>query len=376
MFDKDKFKESLTEQDIIKVLNYYESDWYYGRQGEIVSQTVCHNRSNGSHKLYYYPDTHTFHCYTGCGSFDIFDLAIKVNKTRGKELNFSQAINEIARILGISLHFGNRKKGLIRETKTIKDWDWLNKVQPKDPLKAELKHHDNSILKYFNDIYPSSWYDEGISIESMEKYEIKFYPEMYQTIIPHRDQDGNLIGIRSRNWRKEYVDRAKYIPTYIGEKGYNHPLGYALYGLYQNKETIKRKKKAMIVEGEKSCLFADTMYQNDNFVVAICGSSMSKYQSELLLNLGIEEVIIAMDKEYEDICDYEGNYTKDYKEYMMKINKIAKMFAPYCRVYHLTDTHGLLKLKESPLDIEKEKLELLMEQDKHLITLKDLESGD
>lgn len=178
-------------------------------------------------------------------------------------------------------------------TKTIEDWEWLDKIQRKDPMNPELKYHNKSILKYFNKMYPENWYEEGIGIESMIKYDIRFYPEMCQTVIPHLDEEGNLIGIRSRNWKKEYVEKAKYIPTYVGEKGYNHPLGYALYGLYQNKETIRRKKKVMIVEGEKSCLFADTMYKDNNFVVAICGSSMSKYQSELLLKQGVEEVIIA-----------------------------------------------------------------------------------
>lgn len=61
---------------------------------------------------------------------------------------------------------------------------------------------------------------------------------------------------------------------------------------------------------------------------------------------------------------------------MGKVNRIAKMFAPYCKVFHLTDTHGRLQLKQSPLDIDKESLEGLMEEDKYIITLKDLEGRD
>lgn len=63
-------------------------------------------------------------------------------------------------------------------------------------------------------------------------------------------------------------------------------------------------------------------YGEDNFVVAICGSNMSKYQAELLLNLGIEEVIIAIDKEYMQVD------TPEFDEYMKKVKKNRKAFAP------------------------------------------------
>ncbi|MEB7385057.1 hypothetical protein NGC55_09125 [Staphylococcus xylosus] len=184
----------------------------------------------------------------------------------------------------------------------------------------------------------------------MGKYNIRFYSDMFQIIIPHHDDIGNLIGIRNRNWNKVFMKRAKYIPIYLKDKGYNHPLGYALYGLYQNKEEIQRKRKAMILEGEKSCLFSDTFYGEDNFVVAICGSSMSKYQAELLLNLSIEEIIIAIDKEYIQVD------TPEFSNYMKKVKKIGRHFAPYISTYHLTDTRGVLGLKESPLDVTKKRI--------------------
>lgn len=368
MFDKDKFKISITENDIKKVLEYYNSDYHEGNDGSIITQTICHNHSGGSHKLYYYPETHSFHCYTGCGSFDIYDLIEKVNSKRGRQLNFTESIKELGKILGKHINFSNNPVGFNKVVKTISDWEWLDKVVKKEKPQPKLKKYNKSILSPFITAYPSAWYEEGISVPTMRKYNIMFYPEMFQTVIPHYDENGEIIGVRSRNWKKEFVKNAKYIPTYVGDVGYNHPLGYALYGLYQNKETIKRRKKAMIVEGEKSCLCSDTFYGDDNFVVAICGSNMSKYQADLLLNLDIDEVIIALDKEY-FITD-----SPEYDEYMNKVKKIGKHFAPYVRTYHLTDTRGYLGLKQSPLDVSKEVLEDIMEHDKHVLTLKELES--
>ena len=49
---------------------------------------------------------------------------------------------------------------------------------------------------------------------------------------------------------------------------------------------------------------------------------MSKYQAELLLNLGIEEVIIAIDKEYMQVD------TPEFDEYMKKVKKIGKLLLP------------------------------------------------
>lgn len=368
MFDKDKFKTSLSETDIKKILDYYNSDYFEGNNGELVAQTCCHNHSDGSHKLYYYPENHTFHCYTGCGSFDVYDLIEKASSKRGKKLNFSESIKEIGRILGKQINFSKSPIGFNKVIKTIDDWDWLNKVVKKEQNIPKLKKYDKKVLNPFIKAYPSEWYKEGISVPTMRKYNIMFYQEMFQTVIPHYDENGEIIGIRSRNWKKDLVKRAKYIPTYVGDTGYNHPLGYALYGLYQNKENIKRRKKAMIVEGEKSCLFSDTLYGDNNFVVAICGSSMSKYQADLLLELGIEEVIIALDKEY-FITESDG-----FEEYMNKVKKIGRLFAPYINTYHITDTRGYLNFKESPLDVSKEVLENIMEHDRHVLTLKELES--
>ncbi|MDU0445362.1 hypothetical protein QVA78_11400 [Staphylococcus haemolyticus] len=50
MFDKDKFKSSLTNHDIEKVLAYYNAEGTEGKNGEIIAETICHNKTGGSHK--------------------------------------------------------------------------------------------------------------------------------------------------------------------------------------------------------------------------------------------------------------------------------------------------------------------------------------
>ena len=82
--DKDEIKNSLTIEQVEQFLAEHGGE-PVKRIGTLVSRTICHNPAdgNGSHKLYYYENTHLFKCYTGCaetGGFDIFDLTRKIMK--------------------------------------------------------------------------------------------------------------------------------------------------------------------------------------------------------------------------------------------------------------------------------------------------------
>ena len=105
-YDKDKIKNELTLDQIEEVLNEFDAEPEL--RGEIiVSKTVCH--CGQSHKLYYYPNTSLFRCYTDCGeSFDIFELTRKVmsreqpKQREDSTWNLPEAIDYIARKFGYS----------------------------------------------------------------------------------------------------------------------------------------------------------------------------------------------------------------------------------------------------------------------------------
>ena len=58
------------------------------------------------------------------------------------------------------------------------------------------------------------------------------------------------------------------------------------------KEKIERCKKIMIVESEKSCLQAYSYFGEDTFVVAVCGSNLTRTQIKMINELQVEEVMI------------------------------------------------------------------------------------
>lgn len=89
----------------------------------------------------------------------------------------------------------------------------------------------------------------------------------------------------------------KYRPIKINNQLYNHPLGLNLYGLNWNKQAIQKMKKVIVFESEKSVLkYATYFGWNNNISVACCGSNISSHQIQLLLDCGVEEIIIAFDR--------------------------------------------------------------------------------
>ena len=99
-YDKDTLKENLSIEEVFDLVSELGGEPIMGN-GLFTARTICHG--GDSHKLYYYLNTHLFHCYTGCGdsSFDIYELVLKVNKNAGiQNFTLSKAISFVARYFG------------------------------------------------------------------------------------------------------------------------------------------------------------------------------------------------------------------------------------------------------------------------------------
>ena len=99
------------------------------------------------------------------------------------------------------------------------------------------------------------------------------------------------------------------MPLFIAGEDFGHSLGLNLYGLYENKDAIKRLKKAIIVEGEKSVLKSDSYFGNKSCTVATCGFNISDWQIRALEKLGVEKVYLGFDKDFDE--RYEDTYKQD-----------------------------------------------------------------
>lgn len=87
----------------------------------------------------------------------------------------------------------------------------------------------------------------------------------------------------------------------------------------------------------------------NDIAVAVCGSSISKYQFDLLLEAGAKEVCIAFDADYQQIGD------EDWEKTITKLQKLYDKFNNYANISFLFDTKGtMLGYKDSPSDCGKE----------------------
>ena len=164
-------------------------------------------------------------------------------------------------------------------------------------------------------------------------------------VIPHYNINNQLIGIRTRTLIKEDEIYGKYKPAIFNKKMYNHPLGLNIYNLNWSKENIKSFKKVIVFEGEKSCLkYISYLLPENDISVAVCGSNLINYQVSLLLSLGIEEIIIAFDKQYQKIGDNE------YKKWVKKFYDLHNKYGKYVQISYILDFNNLLNYKDSPID--------------------------
>ncbi|MDG0860378.1 hypothetical protein [Staphylococcus equorum] len=330
--DASRVKEILNEQDIYYLLEELgaEPKW----EGNIESRTRCHNHAHeGKHKLVYYSDNKMFRCYTGCGNLDIFSLIQRVY-----DLDFYGAYKYICSKFGIDM---------TREVQTEKSVDksYFEKFKKKDE-EIILTPLNKNILNSWLPIYHQSWINDGISIQTMQKFGIRFSVMNNQIIIPHYNENNNLVGVRSRNLKKEIVDLGKkYMPVYYKKNVLKHPTGACLYGLNITKDQIEKYKTVIIFESEKSVLQLDTMFPDRSIGVCISGSSITNYQLNILKKLDIEEVIIALDKEFSEVGSDEEKF------YAQKIqNVFASKLSPYFRTSVIWDVDGLINEKDSPTD--------------------------
>lgn len=340
--------KNLTEEEVIIVLTELGSDYPREIKGGLAFSTVCHNDiGEGKHKLYYYFETNIFYCYTNCGNIgNIFSLVMQIN-----DCEFKEAFKFVCDVLGISMGYRKDRHGFA----SAQDNSFLNKFNNKKKDKAKLKMDikDDSVLDLFYKYYHQTWLNDNITIEVMIRFNIRYDIERNSIIIPHYNIDGKLVGIRCRNLNKDLVDAGmKYIPVTVDGVMYNYPTALNLYGLNINKDAIRRYKKIIIGEAEKFVMQHYSYYGDDSIAVALNGSSFHDEQIEILKELGVEEVVFALDKEHE--TKEEGRVQE-----AKIIEKMIKRLQNEFIVSVLWDVEDLINLKDAPTDHGKDVFEKL-----------------
>lgn len=363
-YDKDELKLNLSIEQVFDLVAELGGEPRM-ESGFFISKTICHNHAGeGSYKLYYYDNTKLFRCYTDCGtSFDIYELVRKIKNNskdlksyynkEGKVCYREWELFDAVEFVAIYYGYSPKTFDFQKTQEKLKDWEVLNNYEQinkdEQEQRVELRIFDNKILQYLPRPRIITWEQEGIKKEVMDHRGIAYDPKNQGIVIPHYDINNQLVGIRERTLIKEEENFGKYRPAILNGVMYNHPLGFNLYNLNNSKNNIKIIKKVIVYEGEKSSLLYASFFGEENDIsVAVCGSSLITYQVKLLLSLGVEEIIIAFDKQFKEIGD------KEWERWTKKLYDIHTKYGAYVQISYLFDKKDLLDYKDSPVDKGKE----------------------
>lgn len=342
-YDKELVKEALELEDVYTLLEYFGAEpQMYGNY--IIAKTICHG--GDTHKLYYYENTNLCKCYTGsCGSFDIFELIQKM-----QDVDLNKAIYFVVNFFNLQSKLRESEDDFsIEDWKIFNEYSKLNDIEIKNDKVVLPELHN--YIEHYPQPHLLNWEQEGISYDVCKFMNIKYDPVRGTILIPHYDSTGRLIGIRQRTLVQEDEIYGKYRPTRLQGQLCNHPLAFNLYGLNIAKENIRNLHTAIVVESEKSVLqYISYFGTKSDICVAVCGSSLSKYQFNLLLDCGIEELVIGFDKDFKEFRGEEFDKVED------KLLKLYYKYRPYVNISFLFDNKkdNLLDYKMSPLDAGKE----------------------
>ena len=338
--------DNLKVSSVIDLMTKLGADRWKDEGTHIVFPTICHNTdaSEASMKLYFYKNTKLFNCYTECGVMSIFKFMKHYYEVRGIEYNW------VTDIYNVILDCSNFHPG---EGFSVPKYESLRNKFGRVKREVELPAYNEGALGTFVKYYPPEWLRDGISTAAMDKFGICYSISQNKIIIPHRDANGRLVGIRGRalnEWEVENI--GKYMPVRLEQTWYKHPLSMNLYGLFENKENIKKSGVCYVFESEKSVLQFES-FGMPNCAVAVCGSQFNKYQLNILLKTCCpDEIVLCFDSEEV------GEETK----YFDKLWAICQKYKNYANFSFIYDRLGLLNLKDSPSDRGEEIFKKLLEK--------------
>ena len=310
------------------------------------------NPLEGSPKLIFYPDSHIFMGYTAGRSYDIISLT----QTRLALLKQPCSFLDACQFIIDTTNINPDSISHIKKEGHVYDWSNLERFIKVRKYGNQLSEYNRNIIDTLPPLYPQAWIDEGISEETMDKYQIRYYERCNQTVIPCFDDEARLVGVRVRNWDKDRVEQAKYMPLVtLDGQCYKFNTNQVFYGINYNKPEIERTGKVIIVESEKAVMKLDTYMGEHNIALGMYGSNLGIQRRNQLLKMGVNTVSYVVDN------DFIGQDDAFFEQWREKIQHFIKLWDGFCRVEIVWDNLGLLGPKENATDRTKEVWEQLWE---------------
>ena len=352
--DVKKLKKSLSLAHHKQIMQALGIPSYSENSTQIVYYTGDKNVDSykGSPKLYFYKDTSIYVGMTAGRSYDIISLVQTRLALLKQPCSFLDACQFIIDTTNINPDSISR----VKKEGHVYDWSDLERFVRVRKYGNQLSEYNRNIIDTLPPLYPQAWIDEGISEETMDKYQIRYYERCNQTVIPCFDDEARLVGVRVRNWDKDRVEQAKYMPLVtLDGQCYKFNTNQVFYGINYNKPEIERTGKVIIVESEKAVMKLDTYMGRHNIALGMYGSNLGIQRRNQLLKMGVNTVSYVVDN------DFIGQDDEFFEQWREKIRHFIKLWDGFCRVEIVWDNLGLLGPKENATDRTKEVWEQLWE---------------
>ena len=170
------------------------------------------------------------------------------------------------------------------------------------------------------------WLDEGITLESLRKFEVKYDAVSNRIVYPCRDIGGRILNIQGRtldaNWQEKKIRKYSFY--------FQGGIGGSLCGLHKNFEAARGQNSLLVFEGIKSVLKCDSWGIHNT--AALLTSHLNPQQFKTLVKLSLP-IVFALDAGV--------NPRKDAN--IMRLKR-------YVDVSYIVDRDGILEEKDAPVD--------------------------
>lgn len=170
------------------------------------------------------------------------------------------------------------------------------------------------------------WEQEGISRESLDKFQVYYDSFSDRLVYPIRNIEGKIVNIGGRTLDPLWKEKKQRKYTYFHQWGSMN----TIYGIAENIEAIIQKREVILFEGCKSVLLADSWGIHNTG--ALLTSHVSANQLKILARLGCR-IVFALDKDVRIRDDH-------------NIGRLKQ----YVNVEYLWDREDLLGEKDAPVD--------------------------
>lgn len=250
---------------IAEILSTFKAHNIHIIEGKRIQFGLSDNRSSRSHCIFL-DQFLTHKDYPNAITEDFIQMVARL-----KGMKYNQAINLIL------LYTNGGMKNV-----ELKDID----VEIKD---VPLTEYNDKVLDLYPKVISELFLKDGITPTTQKDFGIRFSNDYNRILIPIF-QKGKFVGLFGR-WNEKNFDE-EFVPKYLPILPYQK--GKVLFPYDLNSEYVKKTKTVFLVESEKTPML--TYKWNIRNIFALGGNCVKDGQIDLLKELGVERIILCLDK--------------------------------------------------------------------------------